>query len=322
MRLQSFASLLAPLDALERAARASGKLPLALAALCTALACAGAQRLESSTAATASAPVEPLAALNAEVRADYAEARARALAAAGPILIAGPDKLKLLRGGAREEAPLDPPGYHELKAVAHVPLGLHALLAEGALDDARVAALRRLRSAIEAAAAALPSASFSEAQLVRQRRIIAASLALLDGAAEHRSAEGLAAFEQSVAPLLLENARDAARAQLELIHRTVTAFRARMGPREWSSLHVVIVGAHMARDRQIALQYFQRLFNEPEGGRIIYAEGLWREQDALALLATHLIDAGAGAGFFGEPLRMHRDLLADAAAEYLPQLLP
>ena len=73
---------------------------------------------------------------------------------------------------------------------------------------------------------------------------------------------------------------------------------------------------------QLALQYFQRMLGEPEGLRLVYAEGLWSEPAALQLLGTHLLDAEIATAFFGEPRRLHRDLLADAAAEYLTTLLP
>jgi hypothetical protein len=49
------------------------------------------------------------------------------------------------------------------------------------------------------------------------------------------------------------------------------------------------------------------------GHRIIFAEGLWEKPRALDLLSTHLVDGSAGAAFFGEFMRMHRDLLSDAA---------
>jgi hypothetical protein len=38
---------------------------------------------------------------------------------------------------------------------------------------------------------------------------------------------------------------------------------------------------------------------------------------ALELLATHGVDRGLGAAFFGDPARMHRDLLADAAMAWV-----
>ena len=70
-------------------------------------------------------------------------------------------------------------------------------------------------------------------------------------------------------------------------------------------------------------QYFLRLLNEPrEGRRVVYAESLWQEPQALDLLGTHLLDSGVGDAFFGDSMRMHRDLLGDAARQYLARLLP
>jgi hypothetical protein len=252
----------------------------------------------------------PLQALNATARADYAQARERLLHESGPILLVS-DKLYLIRGEQREEAPLDPPGYHELKSVAHGPLGVHALFLEGQPDAKRLA---DLRAAIKRVIEALPALPFNEAQRERQRRILELSLKV--------DAPGqLAAYEREVAPLLLENAREAARGQVDLIHAAVGRWREQLGP-EFARVHVLIISGHMPRKGQVALQYFERLFGEQEGGRIVYAEEKWAEKDALALLGTHLIDATVGQAFFGEPLRMHRDLLADAAAERVKEVLP
>src|SRR6185503_15461362 len=63
----------------------------------------------------------------------------------------------------------------------------------------------------------------------------------------------------------------------------------------------------MAREGEIAMQYFERLLGEREGRRLVFAEGLWDEPSQLQLLATHLLDASIGESFFGDPLRMHRD---------------
>jgi hypothetical protein len=116
---------------------------------------------------------------------------------------------------------------------------------------------------------------------------------------------------------------DVARAQLDLVHATMMAFRATLSSAEWQSLHVVVISSHQARDGHVMMQYFSRLLGETtEGRRIIYAEGLWEMEPALELLGTHLLDASLGDGFFGDPMRLHRDLLGDAAAVYLPKLLP
>ena len=73
----------------------------------------------------------------------------------------------------------------------------------------------------------------------------------------------------------------------------------------------------MAREGEIALQYFEKLLGEREGLRLVFAEGLWDEASELQLLATHLLDASVGEGLFGDARRMHRDLLSDAAAQVL-----
>ena len=96
-----------------------------------------------------------------------------------------------------------------------------------------------------------------------------------------------------------------------------------MSPEQWSRLHVVIIGPHMPREGLVVMQYFLRLLHEPrEGRRVVYAESLWEEPKAMDLLATHLLDGSVGEAFFGDFMRMHRDLLGDAAADYLTHLLP
>jgi len=110
---------------------------------------------------------------------------------------------------------------------------------------------------------------------------------------------------------------------LEATHAQVTAWRRDMSPREWDQLEVVIIGPHMPRENLVLTQYFLRLLHEPrEGRRVVYAESLWEEKNALDLLGTHLLDGSVGEAFFGDYMRMHRDLLGDAATEYLARLIP
>jgi hypothetical protein len=133
----------------------------------------------------------------------------------------------------------------------------------------------------------------------------------------------LAAFTGALGPLVLANAVEAAGLQLDELDRKVARYRKGMDAADWEALRVVILGSHMARDGEVTLQYFCRLLAEPgEGGRIIYAESLWQPRDAMDLLATHLVDQGAGAAFFGDPMRMHRDIMADGARSWLDAHLP
>ena len=143
-----------------------------------------------------------------------------------------------------------------------------------------------------------------------------ASLALAEAVMKRGAAAAgeLDDFARRMGPLVAANADDAAALELEALQRQVHAWRAQLGP-AW---HVVVMGAHMARTHEITLQYFERLLGEPrEGGRVVFAEGLWDEEKALDLLATHLIDGAAGAAFFGDASRLHEDMLSDGARKHL-----
>lgn len=266
---------------------------------------------------------DPLALFNTAFRQAYARAKADTLAREGPVLVVSGDWLMLYRNnGEVAREPIRPARYHRLKAVAHVPLALQVLLS--APGGAPEGTLRTLRTLAAAARAQLGSWC-QGADRVRQERILDASLRLLD---DRLGPEGLAQgrlsrFSADLGPLLLGNAAEAAGLELDALHGKVLAFRKGMDPADWRGLRVVIIGSHMAREGEITLQYFSRLLAEPrEGGRIVYAEGLWQPGDALDLLATHQVDSAAGAAFFGDPLRMHRDILADGATAWLNAHLP
>jgi hypothetical protein len=277
-------------------------------------------------AAAPPAPEDPLVVLNQSFRTAYRQARADKLAHAGPLILASGDTLVLFRDGQRTEAEVTPPAYHALKAVDHVPLALYVQLApagDGPLDETRVAGLRRYRELVAAARGSLEGRGFSPDSRRRQEQILAASLAFLDGILERRQVQAgeLSRFTREAGPLVLANADEAARMQLDALHAQTTAWRRQMTPEEWQRLRVVVVGSAMPRKQNLAVQYFARLLGEPgEGRRLVYAEALWEEQKALDLLGTHLLDTDVGDAFFGDPRRMHRDLLADAAAAHLQRM--
>src|SRR3954470_22663967 len=143
---------------------------------------------------------DPLAELNQAARADYAEARQGAVANGGPVLIVGPDRIKLLQGSARSEFELQSARYHDLKAIAHLALGSYALQFQAVPDPTRVAELRALADkALEAVALNL-----TPDQVERQREIVRLTVAV----------PRPAGWERAIAPLLLANAMDAARAEI------------------------------------------------------------------------------------------------------------
>jgi hypothetical protein len=284
--------------------------------------------LVAAALAQGAAPApDPLAAANAAARAEYARAKTGLVARTTPvILVYEGDHVVLIRNGARVERRFVPASDADLKAVDHVPLGVFAALS--ALDDGPVPAdrlkdLMGFRDAIAAARAAVDARGFAPATLERQRRILDASTAALDAVLTSREVRraDTARYARQMGPLVLANVSEAARAQLEGLHAVVSAWRREMTPDEWRALRVVVVGVHMAREGELATQYFLRALGETgEGRRVVYAEGLWEEPRALDLLGTHLLDGSVGAAFFGDDLRMHRDVLGDAARVYLDEL--
>jgi len=277
--------------------------------------------------ATGSVHSPALTALNNAFRAAYADAKSRVLQSAGPTLIVNGDNFALLRHGQRVEANVAAPIYDPVKTIAHIPLAIYVTLTpgDGAVGDDRLRTLAGLRELIPPAEASLDALKLSAATLARQKRIVAASLAFLDDATRRRELARslLLAFTRRMAPLVMENVTEATRAQLDATHAQVSAWRRDFSPQEWNQLHVLIIGPHMPRENLVVTQYFLRLLHEPrEGGRVVYAESLWEEPQALDLLGTHLLDGSVGEAFFGDYMRMHRDLLGDAASQYLPRLLP
>jgi hypothetical protein len=306
-----------------------------LAALVLAgLACVTRAQVPSVTAskpatepAVAVAP-DPLATLNDAFRAAYRRAKEAALARSGPVILAEGDNLVLKQGDRRVEVPYVPAVYHALKSVAHIPLALDVMLAphagEDPLDGAVLSELRAYRGLIAAADPTLAAHGLDSEQLERQRKLIAASVRFLDSVVATRRcprADRLA-FTRRMTPLVMANVAEAARSELDALHRQVGSWRSQMTAEEWTKLSVVILGSALPRKENLTVQYFARLLGEPgEGRRITFAESIRDEPKALDLMATRTVDTTIGVDFFNDPLRMHRDLLADAAKDYLPLLI-
>ncbi|WP_437681424.1 hypothetical protein [Sorangium sp. So ce131] len=281
------------------------------------------------------APDDPLGILNQAFLDAYAARREAVLASIEPIIAQIDDSLILRRGGQRFEGPARPRRYHELKAIAHVPLALHAILSgrRGALEGGARSRLAELRQHIAAAAAGLEGRGFTPEQLARQRRLLDASVALLDEAtaAGGVAPEALAAFARAQTEDLLANVEDAARDQIETMHATVEAWKRQMSPEERERLRAVVAASHMARPGNVAAQYFSVTLGETwqgrfdqegvgPGKRVLIAEATFDEAEAFALLATHALDARVATRFFSDEVRMERDLLADAAERILARM--
>jgi hypothetical protein len=280
----------------------------------------------SPAASRAADAPDALAALNDASRAAYRRAKDDALARCGPVVLLEGDDLVLKYGLQRVSVNATPEVYTTLKTVGHIPLALYALLEgsrDAALDDKRLFDLKQYRGLVVEAAKSLDGRGLSEKQAARQKTIIQESLKLIDAALESRQVDGkrLAGCLLTLRPLLEENTTDAARAEIDLLDRQMTAFKAKLTDKEWKQLTVVVMGSQPPRKDNLAVQYFARLLGETgEGKRIIYSEAIWDETKALDLMAARLVDERIGADVFDDPTRMHRDLLGKAGKDYLDEL--
>ncbi len=261
--------------------------------------------------------------LDAAFRSRYLSVQNAVSRAISPVIIAGGGKVILISAGKREESAFIPPAYDILKTADHVPLAIFAELVEATaapLRPEKRRSLGELRALIVRAEADIDQDGLQPAALVRTHKAFDSSLEFLDRvlAADRVSSEELRSFCQVQTPILMANAYDAVALELGSLHRQVMRWKERMSADEWRALRVVVMDVHMARTGERTMQYFEKLLGEAEEGRrIVYLEGSNDESAALALLGKHIVDARIGQAFFSDPMRMHRDLLSDAAEEYL-----
>lgn len=274
------------------------------------------------------AQVDEFSALNAEFRATYRDARAAALAGAGPVIFVAFDSLILINGAERREEGFTPPVYHRLKAVGHLVFAAQLLLdpriAAGPLSEqarVRVAALIERARAVQA----VLDAALTPAQANRARRSIMATVAYMEQALQS-GRPSQAAFDAWLAPLvpeILADVEDVAVAQLDALHVLVMRWRADMGEERWARLTVLVPVPRQPRRDNVQYAYFVRLLGaDAAERRVIFTEGIYRPEPALELLGTILVDRSAGVAFFGDGERMERDLLGDAAQHHLNRLFP
>lgn len=267
-------------------------------------------------------PQDVLFSLNDQFRTAYKAAREEALKGETYALVLS-ESVVFYRGAMRREVNYTPARYHELKAIAHIPLALYAMLASG-VNDEKLAALAKYRDAVFESRATLSKRGFDEKTLKRQESIFANSQTLIERVLTSKKCDAadLAAYTTAMAPLLLQNAYDAAKTQLEGLNAALGEWINTLTAEERAAYHIVISGSHQAREKNAQMTYGRALLGE-EGTieqRLIFGESCFDETSCRNLLGTHLLDGAASKAFFDDALRLQYDLLGDAAGEIVPKL--
>jgi hypothetical protein len=265
----------------------------------------------------------PLDDINGEFHGSYDAARAVAEDAA-PVLIVLGDTLSLHRGAAREEVVIQPRLFHALKSVCHAPLAVYAALylaGDRPLAPAATSALQRARDHVRAALATLTIDIVDPEALADAAPLLTSTLAFVERtlAAGRTSRPDLAAFAGACGPALLRLTDRATALELAALHAGVEKLLAPLTAAEHDALQVVVAGSHQARERSLAMQYFQKRLHEPDRAdeRVTYAENAADEHAALMLVGTRRLDRAIAGAFFGDPKRLQRDVFGDSAAARL-----
>ncbi|QDT95508.1 hypothetical protein [Gimesia aquarii] len=253
-------------------------------------------------------------------------ARKLDLASGGPIILLRDGKLVLVRNNSETTSEMLLPRYDTLKVFAHMPVAIYLMLGPpGAskLDAQRLQQLTEYRGRIDRVEKQIDHIGLEGANLKRQKQLLADSKRFLEKVIQQQqfSTEELHTFTRSMLPMIKANIAGAAASQLDAMHRQVMAWKKEITPEEWQKLRVSVKGAVLARDENLAMQYFERLLHiKGNGMRLIYMERYVPPTPMLTLLATRSVDRGISIAFFDNPDRMFRDVLADAAAAHIKKM--
>jgi hypothetical protein len=276
---------------------------------------------------TTEPPADAFQRLNDTAITLYQDAKHRYLAAADPVVIVGRDSVLIRQNGDIRRIGYLPPDYQLLKAVGHVPRSVWATLRptiDGLDPDhtwrQKLAELRPLAASV---LAALPQSGLPEDAIRRDERMVQGCLALIDRSLAQGLPTGpeLQSTLRVFAPTILADATVAARMEIDAIDRGVRPWWEGLSQAQRDRTMVLVLGPKMPRAGNVAYGYFVNLLGAAEDGhRVVYAEGVFDEKAADALLATLTTDRRLAVDFFADERRMERDLLADGGEARLLEL--
>jgi hypothetical protein len=256
----------------------------------------------------------------------HAAARKLDLATDEPIILFRNGLLVLIHNNTETTTNVILPAYNTFKVFAHIPVAIYLMLdplGTGKFDFERFQQLRSYYKKMEYVEKNIDQIILKDTDLERQKIIISESKKFLRTVIEQQkfSTKELYLFTRRMLPFIRENIAGAAKSQLDAMHRQVMSWKMEIAPRQWEKLRVATQGAVLARNGDLAKQYFKRLLHiEKEGMRLVYKELYFTPTPMLTLLSTRSVDQGISVAIFNNPDRMFRDVLANAAAAYINQM--
>jgi len=260
----------------------------------------------------------------------YEDSRAKLADGLVPVYVdVGRDNITVYRGNTviGEEGGRVPEIYTQLKLCSHVMLAMETLLLPvtiingGVVDDDTLIRLKYMNNSMVNSMPLLGRRNFTNEQFNRNTIIIQQTITFLSNVITTNfvSYFNLLNYTDSVMDLVMLNVKDASEAELLHTHQIMMRMKKLVSEDEWNMMYVNIHAGHMPRLRYSIVQYFERLLNTTvdSGERISVAEvDLYPVQ----LMQDHVVQKHISLLSFHNPYRMHEDLMADVAANYIPKL--
>jgi len=289
-------------------------------------------------------PLEPLEDITKLFRATYASERGQVQRSQGAVILVRFSGATLFRNGQIvETARVIPSEYFNLRYAAHVPFMIFLKLrplCDSPFDDKTRAGIRDFIAVVKQAEPALAYTKLTEAQLIRQRRILDEALMFLNQTLERGSitVDQLQRYARAASLDLDQNMREAGAAQVDGLHQQMLKWRKQMPEAEWRAIRFIVHGPHQPRGGNAATLYISALLKDAgdgrgylgESGRLVYREDTslpaeiasssppW-EAD-LQLLAAVDLDCVASEALFSDPDRLSVDIVSDGARARIRQL--
>ncbi|MEO6054942.1 MAG: hypothetical protein ABIP97_13115 [Chthoniobacterales bacterium] len=259
--------------------------------------------------------------LNTSFRNQYALTRAENLATFPLIIIADTPAVTWISHGKTHVIPMPMTHYTETKILLHAILGTYGVGSRivrsgGTGTHSEWQDARQLVTNIDTALRLTGHTTLAPAEQQRLHKI----LLYLKGEVTKWIAAGSLTqkqLEQSLRPtrrdaLILANG--AALKQYQNLRNAFFTIQKSVSTSDWKGAFVVIPGPAPARRNNLQAEAAVSVFGRRAlGQRIFYSENIFDTPGAVQILAGLQVDRGLSETFFGNPYRMWRDLLGDAA---------
>lgn len=247
-----------------------------------------------------------------------------------PVIIMHGDNLVLYYQGSRQSWQYIPDKYHSLKEIAHISCLIHTIVRlrkEGQYEKAENART----VALEAVEQILKEMS---PELLQYLHIVDTCHTLLQKNEDDNIIKELSSLKKYLESLI----EDAAKMRLTALHLRVIEIKKMIHESAWGSLAVVVMGPPLPREGELSMQYFHNELKPimekcPHGGmsltnalhisngqRLIYAESINSEDEAMSLLTTYICDEDMGGAILEDKNAMRADFLMKATRKLLPRI--